>query len=112
MAHELLKKFCFEFKIMQPEYFMDVMQAYEPDIYMEYLDYTDRTQWESSRILAYLTAQVNSRKKLKIKDIIKLPWDNDAKKIAKKVTEDKMDEMKTEADNIAKLLNSGTSQQS
>ena len=36
-----------------------------------------RDSWEQSRMIAYIIAQVNSRKKLTPTDIIKFAWDNE-----------------------------------
>ena len=36
-----------------------------------------RDSWEQSRMIAYIIAQVNSRKKLNPTDIIKFTWDNE-----------------------------------
>ena len=36
-----------------------------------------RDSWEQSRMIAYIIAQVNSRKKLNPTDIIKFAWDNE-----------------------------------
>ena len=57
------------------EYFMDDMQDWEvQDIYSN-LQYADASSWEQTRWLMYVVAQVNSRKQLKVTDILKLPWD-------------------------------------
>lgn len=39
--------------------------------------YTDRNQWESARLNAYVTAQVNSKKKLGVKDILTFNWEKE-----------------------------------
>lgn len=39
------------------------------------IPYVDRNIWESSRMQAYVTAQVNSRKKLELSDICKFKWE-------------------------------------
>ena len=54
---------------------MDDMQDWEvQDIYSN-LQYADASSWEQTRWLMYVVAQVNSRKQLKVTDILKLPWD-------------------------------------
>ncbi len=40
------------------------------------IQYADRSLWESSRIQSYITCQINSRKKLKLTDVYKLPFDD------------------------------------
>lgn len=39
------------------------------------IPYVDRNIWETSRMQAYVTAQVNSRKKLELQDICKFKWE-------------------------------------
>lgn len=57
------------------EYFMDTLQDWEvQDIYNN-LQYVDCATWEQTRWLMYVIAQVNSRKQLKVTDILKFPWD-------------------------------------
>lgn len=53
------------------------MQWYEVSAALKYSYYAYRQQWEQARVISYVTAQVQSTKKLKYEDIIKLPWDDD-----------------------------------
>lgn len=39
----------------------------------------EREEWERTRYLAYVTAQVQNTKKLKPTDVLKLDWDNESK---------------------------------
>ncbi len=39
------------------------------------IPYVDRNIWETSRMQAYVTAQVNSQKKLELSDICKFKWE-------------------------------------
>lgn len=48
---------------------------YEAKSLLKYGYYKDKENWEQTRLLAYITAQVNSTKKLKINDILKFEWD-------------------------------------
>lgn len=41
----------------------------------QYLAYKE--SWEQARLIAYVVAQTNSRKKLKLQDIVKFEWDNE-----------------------------------
>ena len=41
----------------------------------EYLAYKD--SWEQARLVAYLVAQTNSTKQLKLTDILKFHWEKD-----------------------------------
>lgn len=42
---------------------------------MKYDYYVSQDSWEQSRLVAYMIAQVNSRKRLKFDDIMKFPWE-------------------------------------
>lgn len=55
---------------------MDELQDWEvQDIYNN-LQYADCISWEQTRYLMYTIAQVNSRKSLKVTDIMKFSWDS------------------------------------
>lgn len=61
------------------EYFLDKMQPYEVSTILDYIDIADKTTWEQTRMQMYITAQVNSTKKLKPTDIIPFTWDKEKK---------------------------------
>ena len=44
----------------------------------QYLAYKE--SWEQARLIAYIIAQTNSKKKLKLTDILKFQWDEDGVK--------------------------------
>lgn len=44
---------------------------------MEYEYYAHKDGWEQARLVAYLIAQTNSTKQLKVTDILKFAWDSD-----------------------------------
>lgn len=50
---------------------------YEVQPLITYMHLKYRDSWEQSRMIAYIIAQVNSRKKLNPTDIIKFAWDNE-----------------------------------
>ena len=60
-----------------PKYVLDEMQWYEINAALEYQYYSFKESWEQNRFLAYIIAQVNSKKRLKLEDIVKFPWDNE-----------------------------------
>lgn len=45
---------------------------------MENLYLVDKADWERTRNLAYIIAQVNSKKKLSPEKIMKFPWDSES----------------------------------
>ncbi len=42
---------------------------------INYIPYLDRSLWDSQRLLAYITTQMNTKKKLTQRDICKFAWD-------------------------------------
>lgn len=66
---------CFQFRIITIEYFMDDCTDWELNNLIENIQYLDRNLWESSRLNSYVTAQVNSRKKISFQDICTFKWE-------------------------------------
>lgn len=84
------------------DYFMDELQDWEVyDIY-SMLQYADSTNWEQTRWLMYVIAQVNSRKQLKVTDILKFSWDDVQKNT--RITDDEIQRLKEKADVIGKKI--------
>lgn len=52
------------------------MKLYEVESILKYYQYHYKTTWEQTRLISYILAQVNTKKKLKSTDIIKFDWDN------------------------------------
>ena len=42
---------------------------------LDNVQFADRSLWEANRINSFITCQVNSRKKLKLTDVYRLPFD-------------------------------------
>lgn len=74
---------------LPPEYVLDKMEWYEINSLLKYRHYAVKESWEQSRLITYMIAQTNSKKHLKITDIIKFPWDDDEdEKECTKITTD------------------------
>lgn len=54
------------------------MELFEVKAVMEYEYYAHKEGWEQARLVAYLIAQTNSTKQLKVTDILKFAWDSEA----------------------------------
>ena len=67
---------------LSPSYVLDEMQMYEVNGLMKYEYYAKKDEWEETRLLSYIIAQVNSKKKLKIDDIMSFHWENEQDKTA------------------------------
>ena len=61
------------------DYFMNQLDDWEINILIDNIPYADRNQWEMCRQQIYITAQVNSKKKLKAKDIMEFAWEKPVK---------------------------------
>lgn len=66
---------------MSLDYYLDVMRDYELSIILDNLQYTDRGQWEQTRLLGYINAQTQSTKRLDFSDICTFPWEKDIQHI-------------------------------
>lgn len=69
---------------LPPGYVLDEMETYEVSAIFERMHTRYRESWEQTRFLAYVIAQGNSRKKLKLKDLIEFPWEKAGEPAQKK----------------------------
>ena len=60
-----------------PGYVLDEMKMYEVRAVLDYGYLKDQESWEQTRLASYIMAQTHSSKKLKVKDIVKFPWENE-----------------------------------
>ena len=81
---------------------MDQLQDWEVYDLYNMLQYADTNSWEQTRWLMYVIAQVNSRKQLKVTDILNFSWDQAQKNIT--ITDDEIRRLKEQADIIGKKL--------
>lgn len=66
---------------------------------MKYQHYAHKDEWEQARLIAYLVAQSNSTKKLKMSDIIEFPWDNQSSEKNTEITNADLERLKIKAQN-------------
>lgn len=57
---------------------MNELEFWEVNDILDNIEYTDRNSWEQCKINSYITAQVNSTKKINIDEFMKFKW-NDKK---------------------------------
>lgn len=69
-----------QYGVVSAEYFLDKMQAYELALITEGLHLRIKDSWEQTRMLCHMIAQVNSKKRLKPKDIMAFPWEKEFNK--------------------------------
>lgn len=58
---------------------MDTCTEWELNDIVSNIPYLDRNMWEIGRMQSYITAQVNSRRKLQFSDICKFKWEEEPK---------------------------------
>lgn len=96
---------CFEFKVISISYFFDDCSFWELSDIVENLVYLDRNLWESQRLNAYITAQVNSTKKLQMKDICSFQWETkDEEKSDTSISDDEIKRLKENAKQWEKVI--------
>lgn len=65
------------------------MEEWEVYNFYDNLKYVNRPEWEQTRLLMYILAQTNSKKKLKITDLMKFPWDSEDVETIEDTTENR-----------------------
>ena len=88
---------------IQPDYFLDKKQWYEVDSCLNGLECKNKNGWEQTRFLSYITAQVNSSKKLKPTDILSFKWDK-PEDTGTSITSEDIQRLKDKASKTLKLL--------
>lgn len=71
----MFKLVCVQFGIVTAEYFLDRMKPYELGIICESLHLRVKESWEQTRMISYLIAQTNSKKRLKPSDLMRFQWE-------------------------------------
>ena len=88
---------------LDPAYVMDRMKFYEAKALLDNAHYAVRDSWEQARLIAYVTAQTQSTKKLDPDDIMPLPWlKDDGDKNDEAPTPEQIKKMKEQADDYAR----------
>lgn len=88
-----------------PEYVLDKMELYEAQVALKYGYYASKDTWEANRLVAYIIAQVNSKKRLKIEDIIKFPWENEDIEKVQPTSKEDLERLRKKAENYLKHNN-------
>lgn len=65
---------------ISPDYVLDKMQWYEIKGLMRYEYFKKKDDWEQARLIAFVIAQVNSKKKLKMDEIVPFYWESENEK--------------------------------
>lgn len=92
-----------------PEYVLDRMEWYEINAAMKYQYYSIKEGWEQARLIAYMVAQVNSKRTLKMEEILQFPWEKkDAENPNTSITKEEIEKLKAEASEYLKNKNKET----
>lgn len=89
---------------IDPGYVLDSIQTYEIEALIENLWMKDKTSWEQTRTVGYITAQCQSTKKIDPKQMMSFPWegDNSDEEITSDEREEILREMKAMEDRLNK----------
>lgn len=88
---------------LSPKYVLDEMEMYEVRTLCKYQHYRSQESWEQTRLSSYITAQVNSSKKLKFQDIVKFPWEEDYNNTKKEISDAELERLHKTAQMLAQL---------
>lgn len=90
-----------------PKYVLDEIEWYEISAALKYQYYAVKDGWEQARLISFLIAQSNSRKRLKMEDILEFPWEKEITKEDQNITKEEIERLKQEAENYIKNMNNG-----
>ena len=83
---------------LSPEYVLDKMELYEINSLIKYQYYSIIDNWEQARLIAFMIAQTNSKKKLKLQDVVPFVWDEDEEMEEEKpITKTEIERLKARA---------------
>lgn len=87
---------------LSPDYVLNGIEQYEIKSLMEYGYYRHKVEWEQTRLISYLIAQTNSKKKLKLQDIIKFEWEKETESTT--ITNEEIADLSRQAEAIEALM--------
>lgn len=85
---------------------MDEMELWETYPLIDNLGYTDASNWEQTRLLITMLANMFSKTKVKATEILPLPWDKKTEQKTTGITTEEIQELKQKAE-IIKQKNYG-----
>lgn len=87
---------------LSPSYVLDEMQFYEIESLLDSYYLRHKDSWEQARLIAYMTARVNSKGDLSPDDIMKFHWEKDDKPI---INEQEQNDIELEIKQLEDILN-------
>ena len=82
---------------LSPEYFLDKMQLYEIPTIVRNANLKNKDSWEQARFISFITAQVNSTKKMKPTDLMLFSWDNEVVDTSKSISNEDRERLKNKS---------------
>lgn len=102
----------YQFRMVSYDYFCDVMQPYEVANMIDCIPYTDRPQWEMTRLKIFSTASMFSKGSLTVRDIMCFPWESEDEaedeKPTQEITGGEIERLKEQAKLFINSQNNGT----
>ncbi len=92
---------------IDPRYVLDEMPLYEADLYLSHAYYIGQEIREDIRVATWMTAQVNSKKKLKPSDIYTFAWEHKKQEPVEAVTPEQLKALTASAHELRKKLKHG-----
>jgi hypothetical protein len=86
---------------------MDYMQEYEIRTIVDNIPFLDRNNWEQTRLSMYANAQMNTKKKLTVKDIVTFPWEKEVEQHNTEISTEDIKRLREKAKNM-KIISNGT----
>lgn len=87
------------------DYVFDKMEMYEVRGLLKFQYYGAREDWEQTRLIAYMTAAVNSKKKLRLTDIMKFPWEEETSDANTDISNSDVERLRKKAEQYLKNNN-------
>ena len=94
----------FDYRICSIDYFMDEMQEYEINTIIQNIPYLDRNEKELDRYKLYVSVQANSKKKIKLEEIMSLPWDKEGKNTGTTISEEEQQQLRARAAELSNMI--------
>lgn len=79
---------------------------YEVRALMEYAYFAKKDSWEQSRMIGYITAQVQSKRKIKPQDLMEFPWEKEQDAENQGITTEQVDALRSGAKFFEEQMNS------
>lgn len=89
---------------LDPEYVLDRMEMYEIRALMKYEYFTKKDEWEQSRLIAWIIAQVNSKNRLKMEDVTKFYWETEEEEKDTSMSREDLVRLREKAEEYKKYL--------